>query len=57
VFYVDHMVFIYLVNKPQVSRRIDRRSVLFLEYDFTIICNTGKTHVVANMPLPKLQGS
>ncbi len=57
MFYVDHMVFMYLVNKPQVSGRIDRWSVLFLEYDFTIVCKTGKIHVVANMPLPKLQGS
>ncbi len=36
VFYVDHMALVYLVNKPQVSRKITRW-LLFLEYDFTIV--------------------
>jgi len=30
IFYVDHMVVVYLVNKPQVSRRITRWLLLFL---------------------------
>ncbi len=30
VFYVDHMALVYLVNKPQVSRRIIRWLLLFL---------------------------
>ncbi len=48
VFFVDHMVLIYLVNKPQVSKRITRWLLLFLEYDFIIIYKLGKTHVVAD---------
>ncbi len=48
VFYVDHMVLVYLVNKPHVSRRITRWLLLFLEYQFTIICKLGTTHLVAN---------
>ncbi len=31
VFYVDHMVMVYLVNKSHVLRRITRRLLLFLE--------------------------
>jgi len=31
VFYVDHMALVYLVNKPQVSRRITRWLLLFLD--------------------------
>jgi hypothetical protein len=48
VFHVDHMVLVYLVNKPQVSRIITRWLLLFLEYDFTIVYKLGKTHVVAD---------
>ncbi len=46
VFYVDHMALVYLVNKPQVSGRITRWLLLFLEYEFTIVYKLGKTHVV-----------
>jgi hypothetical protein len=42
------MALIYLVNKPQVSRRIARWLLLFLEYDFTILYKLSKTHVVAD---------
>jgi hypothetical protein len=31
--FVDHMVLIYLVNKPQVSSRLAKWLLLFLEYD------------------------
>ncbi len=48
VFYVDHMAFVYLVNKPQVSGRITRWSLLFFEYDFTIVYKLSKTHVVVD---------
>ncbi len=48
VFYVYHMALVYLVNKPHVSRRIIRWSLLFLEYDFTIMYKPSKTHVVAD---------
>jgi hypothetical protein len=33
VFYVVHMAFVYLVNKPQVFRRIAKWLLLFLEYN------------------------
>jgi hypothetical protein len=42
------MALVYLVNKPQVSRKITRWLLLFLEYDFTIVYKLGKIHVVAN---------
>ncbi len=48
VFYVDHMTFVYLVNKPQVSRRITRW-LLFLKYTFITVYKLGKTHVVVDV--------
>ncbi len=48
VFYVDHMAFVYLVNKPQDLGRIIRWLLLFQEYDFTIMYNLGGTNLVAN---------
>jgi hypothetical protein len=48
VFYVDHMALIYLVNKPQVSRRIVRWLLLFLEYDFIVMYELDKIHVVVD---------
>jgi hypothetical protein len=48
VFYVDHMALVYLVNKPQVLRRIARWLILFLKYDFTIVYKQGRTHVVVD---------
>jgi hypothetical protein len=48
-FYVNHMALVYLINKPQLSRRIARWVLLFLEYEFIIIYKTGKTHVVTNV--------
>jgi hypothetical protein len=53
VFYVDHMALVYLVNKPQVSRRVTRWLLLFLEYDFTIVYKPRKTHVNIDA-LPRL---
>jgi hypothetical protein len=35
VFYVDHMALTYLVNKPQLSGKIVKWLLLFMEYDFT----------------------
>lgn len=37
VFYVDHMALTYLVNKPQLSSKIAKWLLFFLEYDFIII--------------------
>jgi hypothetical protein len=55
VFYVDHMALVYLVNKPQVSRRITRW-LLLLKYEFTIIYKLGKTRAVVDV-LSKLLDS
>jgi hypothetical protein len=49
VFYVDHMVLVYLVNIPQVWGRIIRWSLLFLEYDFIVIYKLVNNHVVVNV--------
>jgi len=37
IFYVDHIMLLYLVQKPQVLGRIAQWLLLFLEYDFLII--------------------
>jgi hypothetical protein len=36
IFYVNHMAFVYLVNKPQVFGTITRWLLLFLEYYFKL---------------------
>ncbi len=48
VFYVNHMALVYLVNKPQVSRRLARWLLLFLEYDFTVMYKPSRTHVITD---------
>ncbi len=57
VFYVNHMALVYLVNKPQVSRRIIRWLLLFFEYDFIVIYKPSKTHVVADALLRLLDST
>jgi hypothetical protein len=42
------MALVYLVNKPQVLGKIPRWLLLFLKYDFIVMYNWGKTHVVSN---------
>jgi hypothetical protein len=42
------MTLVYLVNNPQVSGRIARWLLLFLEYDFIVVYKLGRIHVVAN---------
>ncbi len=49
VFYIDHMVLVYLVNKPHVSRRIARWLLLFLEYAFIVVYKPNRTHVVVDI--------
>jgi len=49
VFYVDHMVLLYLVNKPQMSRRITIWLLLFLEYEIIGIYKPSKTRVVVDV--------
>ncbi len=56
VFYVDHMTLVYLVNKPQMSGRIVRWLLLFLEYEFIVVYKPGRTHVVVDV-LSKLLDS
>ncbi len=48
VFYVHHMVLVYLVNKSQVLERIAKWLLLFLEYEFTIVYKLGCTPIVAD---------
>jgi hypothetical protein len=47
-FYVDHMALVYLVNKPQVSNKIVRWLLLFLEYDFKNVYKPSRSHLMAN---------
>jgi hypothetical protein len=42
------MALVYLVNKPQVLGKIVRWWLLFIEYDFTIMCKLNITYVVAD---------
>ncbi len=49
VFYVDHMALVYFVNKPQVSGRIARWLLLFLEYEFIVVYKPGRTYVVTDV--------
>ncbi len=47
-FYVDHMALMYLVNKPQVSGRLGRWFLLFVEYNFKIVYKPSRSHLMAN---------
>jgi hypothetical protein len=49
VLYVNHVALVYLVNKPQVSGRITRWLLLFLEYEFTIVYKPSRTHVIVDV--------
>jgi len=46
VFYVDHIALVYLVNKPQMNRRMAKWLLLFLGYEFIVVYKLGRTHVV-----------
>ncbi len=48
VFYVDHMALVYLVYKPQVSDRIIKWLLLFIEYDFKIVYKFSRSHLMAD---------
>jgi hypothetical protein len=47
-FYVDHMVLVYLVNKPRVFDMLTKWLLLFLEYDFKIVHKFGRSHLMAD---------
>jgi hypothetical protein len=49
VFYVNHMTLVYLVNKPYVLGRITKWLLLLLEYEFTIVYKSSRTHVVVDV--------
>ncbi len=55
MFYVDHMALVYLINKPQVSGRIARCLLLFLECDFIGVYKPCKIHVIVDA-LSRLPG-
>jgi hypothetical protein len=42
-FYVNHMVLLDLVNKPQVFHRLTRWFLLFLDYYFKIVYKPGRS--------------
>jgi hypothetical protein len=42
------MALVYLVNKPQVSGKIVRWLLLFLEYHFIVVYKPGKIHGMEN---------
>jgi hypothetical protein len=47
-FYVDHMVLMYLFNKPQVFGRLIRWLLLFIEYGFKIVLKPGRSHLMVD---------
>jgi hypothetical protein len=49
VFYVDHITFVYLVNKPHVLGKVARWLQLLLKYYFTILYKPCRTHVVVDV--------
>ena len=44
VFFTDHQVLLYLVNKPCNTCRIVRWFLILLEFDFTVVVKKGITH-------------
>jgi hypothetical protein len=48
IFYVNHMALVYLVNKSQVSSRLVKWFLLFLEYDFKFFDKPGRSHLMVD---------
>jgi len=48
VFYMDHMVLLYLVKKFQLLGQIARWLLLFLEYNFSIVYKLRCSHFVVD---------
>jgi hypothetical protein len=42
------MALVHFVNKPQVYNSLARWLLLFLEYDFKIMYQLGRSHLMAN---------
>jgi hypothetical protein len=47
-FFVDHIAFIYLVNKPHVFGKLVKWFLLLLEYEFKFVYKLGKSHLMAD---------
>ncbi len=47
--YENHVVMVYLVNKPHALGRITRWLLLFLEYEFTVIYKPSRTYVIVDV--------
>jgi len=45
-FFVDHMALVYLINKPKISNRLATWLLLFLEYDFKIVYEPSRSHLM-----------
>ena len=48
VFFVDHMVIKYLVNKAELSGRLARWVLLLEEFDYTVEYKSGRMHLQAD---------
>ncbi len=46
--FVDHMALVHLINKPDVSDKLVKWFLLFLEYDFKIVYKPGRSHLMAD---------
>ncbi len=47
IFYIDHMVLVYLLKKPQIFGKLTRWLLLFMEYDFKIVYKPNRSHLMA----------
>jgi hypothetical protein len=47
-FFVDHMVLVYLVNKPHIFNVLVKWLLLFLKYDFKIVYKPSRSQLMAN---------
>jgi hypothetical protein len=43
------MALVYIINKPQVSKKLAKWLLLFLECEFTIVYKPSRTHVVVDI--------
>jgi hypothetical protein len=44
IFYVNHMMLLYFVQKPQLLGRLMKCLLIFLEYDFSLIYKLERSH-------------
>jgi hypothetical protein len=49
IFCVDHMTLMYMVNRPQIFRKITKWFLMFLKYDFKVIYKLGTKPMVVNV--------